>query len=122
MPTGSIAKPGKATTVEDSKSWLPPRTAQTQYQFRTAVSTKTRGGGAAGQVPQVAGDYYPIFTVRVGKIKAAGTGGQSSFGLHLLEDPAHSPGTPLCPGFEKSILDACPNRRDQAGAASWIGS
>ena len=44
MPTGSIAKPGKATTVEDSKSWLPPRTAQTQYQFRTAVSTKTRGG------------------------------------------------------------------------------
>ena len=44
MPTGSIAKPGKATTVEDSKSWLPATWAQTQYQFPKAVSTKNPGG------------------------------------------------------------------------------
>ena len=53
-----------------------------------------------------------------GKIKWV----QSCSGLRLSEDPAYSSGTPLCPGFEKSILDVCPNRRDQAGAASWIGS
>ena len=121
MPTGSITKPVKATTGEDSKSWLPPARPKHSINFPQPCQLKIQGR-AAGQVPQVAGDYYPIFTVRVGEIKAAGTGGQSSFGLHLLEDPAHSPGTPLCPGFEKSILDACPNRRDRAGAASWIGS